>query len=143
VTSIKTWPIYQLDVRNAFLNGDLNEKVYMDYPPRFDIENGKVLKLKKVFYGLKQALKAWYYWFSKIIIESGFIWCYTNTILFVKNTGISIIVLLLYVDDMIIIGSDIKGIDKIKIILKRNFDMFDFGFQCFFLSIEVAYSPRG
>ena len=73
------------------------------------------------------------------MIHLGFHSCYTYTTLFIK----SIFILLLYMDDMIIIGNDEQGVIEIKNILKENFDMFDLGFLRCFLGIEVAYSPRG
>ena len=60
IASIKNWNIFQMDVKNAFLNGDLNEEVYMDAPPGMKIPKDKVLRLRKALYGLKQTPKAWY-----------------------------------------------------------------------------------
>ena len=142
IASIKKWPIFQLDVKNAFLNGNLNEEVYMEPPPGMNL-NGKILKLKKALYGLKQAPKAWYDKFSNVLINLGFTSCYTDTALFVKKTGDSIVILLLYVDDMIITGNDKKGVNDVKSMLKETFDMSDLGYLRYFLGIEVAYSPRG
>jgi hypothetical protein len=143
LASIKQWPIYQLDVKNAFLNGNLCEEVLMDPPPGLEIGKGNILKLNKALYGLKQAPKAWYDLFSKVVLDNGFSSCYTDTALFVKSSNEYITILLLYVDDMIITGNDKKGIDLIKNILKKNFDMSDLGFLRYFLGIEVAYSPKG
>ena len=143
VASVKKWPIYQLDVKNAFLNGELNEEVYMDPPPGVCIGKNKILKLKKALYGLKQAPKAWHDRFSNVMTSLNFRSCYTDTALFVKSAGSSVVILLLYVDDMIITGSDEQGINDIKKVLKENFDMSDLGFLRYFLGIEVAYSPRG
>jgi transposase InsO family protein len=143
LASIKKWSIFQMDVKNAFLNGKLVEEVYMEPPPGLSISEGKVLRLEKALYGLKQAPKAWYDRFSRVMIDIGFQFCLTDTALFIKNSDAGIIVLLLYVDDMIITGSDKQGVETIKTLLKSHFEMTDLGLLRYFLGIEVAYSPRG
>ena len=143
LASIKGWHIFQMDVKNVFLNGTLAEEVYMDPPPGMNIPKGKTFRLNKALYGLKQAPKAWYDKFSKVMLDFGFRFCLTDTALFVKNSDAGIIILLLYVDDMIITGSDKQGVYDIKKFLKTHFEMSDLGFLKYFLGIEVAYSPRG
>lgn len=68
------WPLYQLDVKNAFLNGDLDEEVYMDIPPGFQNSHNhdKVCKLRKSLYGLKQSPRAWFEKFTKAVIKAGY-----------------------------------------------------------------------
>ena len=132
-----------MDVKNTFLNGDLNEEVYMDAPPGMKIPKNKVLRLRKALYGLKQAHKAWHDRFNNVMTENGFSSCYTDTALFVKKSDAGIVILLLYVDDMLITGDDTKGIKSIKSILTSKFEMSDLGFLTYFLGIEVAYSQRG
>ncbi|CAN6482881.1 unnamed protein product [Victoria cruziana] len=143
VASIKGWPIFQMDVKNAFLNGFLKEEVYMDAPPGFFIFQNKVLRLKRALYGLKQAPKAWFDRFSDVMIKHNFKSCYSDTAMFSKDTSIGNVVLLLYVDDMIITGSDYEEILKVKNLLHNNFQMTDLGKLTFFLVIEVAFSQRG
>ena len=67
------WPLFQLDVKNAFLNGDLKEELYMEQPPRFVAqgESGKVCRLHKAIYGLKQSPKAWFGKFSEVVLKFG------------------------------------------------------------------------
>ena len=67
------WPLFQLDVKNAFLNGDLKEELYMEQPPRFVAqgESGKVCRLHKAIYGLKQSLRTWFGKFSEVVLKFG------------------------------------------------------------------------
>jgi len=73
VASIRQLHISQLDVKNAFLNGDLQEEVYMALPPGISHESGYVCKLKKALYGLKQAPRAWFEKFSIVISSLGLV----------------------------------------------------------------------
>jgi len=73
VASIRQWHIYQLDVKNAFLNGDLQEEVYMAPPPGISHDSGYVCKLKKTLYGLKQAPRTWFEKFFIVISSLGFV----------------------------------------------------------------------
>ena len=143
VASVRQWHISQLDVKNAFLNGDLQEEVYMAPPPGVSHDSGYVCKLKKALYGLKQAPRAWFEKFSIVISSLGFASSSHDSALFVKCTDAGRIILSLYVDDMIITGDDIDGISVLKTELAQQFEMKDLGSLRYFLGIEVAYSPRG
>ncbi|CAJ2650750.1 unnamed protein product [Trifolium pratense] len=143
VASVRQWPISQMDVKNAFLNGDLLEEVYMVPPSGVSHNPGEVCKLKKALYGLKQAPRAWFEKFSAVIISLGFCSSDHDSALFVKTTSHGRIILSLYVDDMIITGDDVNGIDELKLQLAKRFEMKDLGPLRYFLGIEVAYSPRG
>ncbi|CAM8931952.1 unnamed protein product [Rhodiola kirilowii] len=72
VASIREWSISQLDVKNAFLNGELREEVYMRTPPGYSIPDGMVLRLRRSLYGLKQAPRAWFEHFSSVVTAAGF-----------------------------------------------------------------------
>ena len=86
-TCFKTFVLYQMDVKNAFLNGFINEEVYVEQPSGFESFNfpNHVYKLKKAFYGLKQAPRAWYERLSKFILENGFKMHKIDTTLFIKT----------------------------------------------------------
>ena len=107
VVAMRTWSLSQMYVKNAFLNGDLIEEVYMVPPLDFPHNLGMVCKLRKPLYSLKQAPRAWFDKFSTVIYELGFYACDHDSTLFLCYTSIGCTFLLLYVDDMIITGDDI------------------------------------
>ena len=99
----KGWPLYQLDVKSAFLNGELEEEIYVEPPDGFVIKGkeGKVYKLKKTLYGLKQAPRQWYINIDNYFLQNGFIKSKSEPTLYVKKQGMSILIVAIYVDDLI------------------------------------------
>ena len=138
------WPLYQLDVKNAFLNGILEEEVYMRLPPGFETGKNKVCKLKKALYGLKQSPKAWFNRFGKVIKGFGYIQSQADHTLFHKQslTG-KISVIIVYVDDIIVTGNDQEAISELKKKLAQSFEIKDLGPVKYFLGMEVARSNHG
>ncbi|KAE8691518.1 Vacuolar-sorting receptor 1 [Hibiscus syriacus] len=119
----------QLDVKTAFLHGDLEEEIYMRQPEGF-IEADKknlVCRLKKSLYGLKQAPRQWYKKFDSFMSSSGFIRCQADHCCYIKRFDNSFIILLLYVDDMLVAGSDMQEIINLKQKLSKQFAMKDLG----------------
>uniref|UniRef100_A0A2N9H562 Uncharacterized protein n=1 Tax=Fagus sylvatica TaxID=28930 RepID=A0A2N9H562_FAGSY len=104
------WTLHQLDVKNAFLHGDLNETVYMAQPPGFESKGECVCHLKKSIYGLKQSPRAWFDKFSKAVVSHGMTRSQADHSVFFKKTKIGIVILVVYVDDIVITGSDKEGI---------------------------------
>jgi hypothetical protein len=97
------WPLHQLDVKNAFLHGDLEEEVYMEISHGF-INNqtlGKVCKLKKSLYGLKQSPRAWFDRFKLAVCDMGYSQCNGDHIVFYRHKGSCITILDVYVDDIV------------------------------------------
>ena len=125
IASVLQWTISQLDVKNAFLNGELREEVYMQPPPGYSVPAGMVCRLRRSLYGLKQAPRAWFEHFSSVIIDAGFKPSDHNPALFVHTSPRGRTLLLLYVDDMIITGDDSQFIDFVKIRLSNKFSMSD------------------
>ena len=99
-----------MDVKNAFLNGNLSEEVYMQPPPGLSVESNKVCHLRRAFYGLKQAPRAWFAKFSSTISRLGYMASHYDSALFLRRTDKGTILLLLYVDDIIITGDNLSGI---------------------------------
>ena len=99
-----------MDVKNAFLNGNLSEEVYMQPLPGLSVESNKVYHLRRALYGLKQAPRAWFVKFSSTISRLDYMASHYDSILFLRRTDNGIILLLLYMDDMIITDDDLNGI---------------------------------
>lgn len=143
LAALRNWDLHQMDVKNAFLNGDLKEEVYMEPPQGLEVQSGQVCRLKKALYGLKQAPRAWFEKFRSTVLQFGFQQSLNDYALFIRRTTHGDVFLLLYVDDMILTGSDIQGISKVKQYLARAFEMTDMGQLSYFLGIEVSRSSSG
>lgn len=139
------WPLQQLDVKNAFLNGDLEEEVYMELPPGFDGEkkNGKVCRLRKSLYGLKQSPRAWFDRFAKAIRRQEYQQAQADHTLFYRHKNGKTTILIVYVDDIILTGDDIMEMDRLKKALTLEFEMKDLGNLRYFLGMEIARSKSG
>ena len=96
------WPLHQLDVKNIFLHGDLQEEVYIEIPPGFSNEQtlGKVCKLKKSLYGLKQSPCAWFDRFRRAVCDMGYSQCNGDHTVFYRHQGSHIAILAVYVDNI-------------------------------------------
>ena len=139
----KSWKIYQLDINNAFLHGDLHEEVYMKYPEGLPNPHSFVCRLKKSIYGLKQASRMW---FAKLLHElhiQGFLQSKNDYSLFIKKFGGHTTIATVYVDDILLIGDNIAEINSLKAHLHKVFSIKDLGFLNYFLGIEIAYSSDG
>ena len=132
-----------MDVKNVFPNGDLSEKVYMKPLPGLSVESNKVCHLRRALYGLNQALRAWFAKFSSTISRLDYMASNYDSALFLRCTDKCIILLLLYVDNMIITGDDLSGIQELKDFLSQQFEMKDLGHLSYFLGLEITYSTDG
>ncbi|RVW41993.1 Retrovirus-related Pol polyprotein from transposon TNT 1-94 [Vitis vinifera] len=141
-----SWPLYQLDIKNAFLHGDLAEEVYMEQPPGFVAqgESGLVCRLRRSLYGLKQSPRAWFSRFSSVVQEFGMLRSTADHSVFYHHNSLGqCIYLVVYVDDIVITGSDQDGIQKLKQHLFTHFQTKDLGKLKYFLGIEIAQSSSG
>uniref|UniRef100_A0A2N9IJ59 Uncharacterized protein n=1 Tax=Fagus sylvatica TaxID=28930 RepID=A0A2N9IJ59_FAGSY len=143
VAAVRHWPLFQMDVKNAFLNGDLLEEVYMQPPPGYPDSQNQVCRLRRALYGLKQAPRAWFAKFSSVVAQQGFTPSSYDSALFIRHTSTGITLILLYVDDMIITGDDIAGICDLQKFLSQQFEMKDLGTLSYFLGLEVTSSSDG
>jgi Reverse transcriptase (RNA-dependent DNA polymerase) len=138
------WPLFQMDVKNAFLHGELEEEVYMDVPPGLLVpEKDAVCRLRKSIYGLKQSPRAWYGKLSSALIKVGYKKSNADSSMFTYVSDKGIVIILIYVDDLVITGSDQLGIDSLKVHLRTEFDIKDLGYLRYFLGIEIARSHKG
>jgi len=141
----KGWKVYQLDVKSAFLHGELIEDVYVEQPLRYQKKDtSKVYKLKKALYGLRQAPRAWYNKIESYFAKEKFEKCSHEYTLFVKNNleGRMPIVSL-YVDDLMYNGNDFEMFDSFKHFMQRNFAMTDLGKMRYFHGVEVKQYEEG
>ncbi|GKV53076.1 hypothetical protein SLEP1_g59622 [Rubroshorea leprosula] len=140
------WKIYQMDVQSAFLNGYLEEEVYVQQPLGYVVKGheDRVLKLKKALYGLKQAPKAWYSRIDKYFQDHGFTKCPHEHALYVKEDKIGGFVLVcLYVDDLIFTGNNANMFEEFKKAMTQEFEMTDIGLMSYYLGIEVKQNEDG
>ena len=140
------WSIFQLDVKSAFLHGELSEEIFVQQPQGYEKkgEEHKVYKLNKALYGLKQAPRAWYSKIEAYFIHEGFEKCYCEHTLFtkLKEEG-KLLIFSLYVDDLIFTGNDRNMCEEFKKLMMLEFDMSDLGKMKYFLGIEVLQHPEG
>ena len=129
MVAVENLHIEQLDVKTMFLHGDLEEEIYIMQPKGFMIVSKKSFKckLKKILYGLKQAPRQWYKKFNSFMSSNGFTRCQVDHCCHIKKFDDNFIILLLYVDDMLIAGSDMQEINNLKRKLLRRFAMKDVG----------------
>ncbi|GJY38367.1 retrovirus-related pol polyprotein from transposon RE2 [Tanacetum coccineum] len=141
----KTWPLRQLDINNAFLNGTLQEEVYMAQPVGFIHPQypNHVCKLRKALYDLKQAPRAWYIELKSFLVSYGFTNSVADTSLFIYNAHGVIVYFLVYIDDIIITGNNTSFIDKFVQQLHDRFALKDLGELHQFLGVEVISTMSG
>ena len=159
VASIKGWIVHQMDVKNAFLHGDLHETVYMSLPPGYlgmghkittnnegascVIKPTKVCKLLKSLYGLKQAPRQWFAKLSTALKDFGFQQSKSDYSLFTKLQDTNFTAILVYVDDLLIGGNDMQCIEDTKAFLSSQFYMKDLGSLRYFLGLEIDATAQG
>ena len=144
LTAIDKWRLKQLDVKNAFLHGDLNEEVYMVIPHDMQVAKpGQVCKLQRSLYGVKHASRQWYARLSSFLISHGYKQCTSDYSLFIKHGCKTISVLLVDVDDIVLLGNDLPEIHRITNLLDNVFKIKDLGDLRYFLGFKVARSSIG
>ncbi|KAJ9535931.1 hypothetical protein OSB04_un000899 [Centaurea solstitialis] len=139
ISAYFNYEIWQMDVKTAFLNGKLTEDVYMKQPEGFeDPKNpNKVCKLLKSIYGLKQASRSWNLHFDDRIKEFGFTKSEYEPCVYTKFSGSIVTFLVLYVDDILLIGNDVPTLQSVKSWLSKCFQMKDLGEAAYILGIKI------
>nr|GEV28658.1 ribonuclease H-like domain, reverse transcriptase, RNA-dependent DNA polymerase [Tanacetum cinerariifolium] len=134
------WEVHHLDVKSAFLHGDLKEEVYVTQPEGFvkRQDNGKVYRLIKALYGLRQAPRAWNIKLDNTLKSLDFKKCALEQAIYTKTSKDSTLLIGVYVDDLIITGTPKKEIDKFKAQMEEKFEMSDLGLLAYYLGIEVT-----
>jgi hypothetical protein len=140
VAAHRRWKVHHMDVKSAFLNGELEEEVYVHQPAGFvDSKNpGKVLKLKKALYGLRQVPRAWNAKLDASMVSLGFERRRHDHALYRRSDGDEFLIVGVYVDDLIITGTSAKTIDCFKSQMHELFQMSDLGLLSYYLGIDVT-----
>nr|GEU76534.1 hypothetical protein [Tanacetum cinerariifolium] len=136
--------IFQMDVKTAFLNGELKEEVYISQQEGFfDQDNpSHMYKLKKALYGLKQAPRAWYDMLSSFLISQQFSKCAVDPTLFTWHVGNDLLLVQIYVDDIIFASTNTAMCDEFANQMTNKFKMSMMGQMSFFLGLQISQSPR-
>jgi hypothetical protein len=131
--------VHQMDVKAAYLNADLDEEIYMEAPPGFDIPDGHVLRLKKGVYGTKQGGRVWYIDFSGTLSTLGYTPTQADHAIFVRKSPDNFPdVISTYVDDMGLISESLERINQDKEALRQHYQMTDLGEMGWILGIRVT-----
>ncbi|KAL8127849.1 hypothetical protein AgCh_014691 [Apium graveolens] len=137
--------VYQMDVKSAFLNGELEEEVYVQHPPGFEDPEFPdfVCKLLKALYGLKQAPRAWYDTFSEFLLKHGFTRGTIDKTLFYKKHGDDMILVQNYVNDTIFGSTNEKLCQKFSKLMQSEYEMSMMGELSYFLGLQVSQRSDG
>jgi hypothetical protein len=142
LAALGDWHIHQMDVKSAFLNGVLEEEIFMEQPQGFVVsgQETQVCRLKKALYGLKQASCAWNLQFHGVLLELGFVWTYSDAGVYVchQHGGDGILIVILYVDDITLMGSSLEHIKRVKSSLSEHYEMTDLGEIQSYLGIRIV-----
>ena len=145
IAAIHNLEIHQMDVKTAFLNGDLDEEIYMEQPEGFIVpgQEKKVCRLVKSLYGLKQAPKQWHEKFDSVMMTNEFKINECDKCVYVKNTEHGSVIICLYVDDMLIMGSNNEVLKTTKKMFNNKFNMKDLGVADVILGIKISKTSDG
>src|SRR3954466_11548021 len=128
-----------MDVKTAFLHGELDEEIFMDQPQGFESEKhgDKVCRLKRSIYGLKQSSRQWYLRFHRAILSYGFTMIEQDHCVHLKRSKAGFLILTLYADDILMSSEDKKLVSETKVRLSSQFDMKHMGEAAFVLGVKI------
>ena len=143
--SFMDFKLYQMDVKNAFLNGFIEDDVYVEQPPGFENFNfpNHVFKLSKVLYGLKQAPRAWYERLSNFLLEKGFSKGKVDTTLFIKKSNHDLLIVQIYVENIIFGAINHYLCEEFSKLMQGEFEMSMMGELKFFLGLQIKQCKDG
>ena len=141
----KGFKLQQMDVKSAFLNGFIEEEVYVRQPPGFESAKflDRVFKLRKALYGLKQAPRAWYERLKSFLLKSGFVMGSVDKTLFLLSRGGDTLIVQIYVDDIIFGGSSHALVSSFAEQMSREYEMSLIGELQFFLGLQIKQGLEG
>ena len=141
----KKFKLYQMDVKSAFLNGLLEEEVFVKQPPGFEDSDfpDYVYRLKKALYGLRQAPRAWYSRLSKFLLKNGFVRGKLDSTLFTKHDGKDILIVQIYVDDIVFGATNESMCEWFSKSMHKEFDMSMMGELNYFLGLQIKQTKDG
>ena len=140
IAAAKDYEVHQMDVKTAFLNGDLDEDIYMEQPEGYRAGGSEahyVWKLRKSLYGLKQAGRAWNKKMDAALIDMGFRPTRSDSCVYVKRHDDTVMFLLVYFDDLLLVASDASQLESVKAALQGRFEMKDMGEAEFILGVQI------
>lgn len=145
LAAAKGWQVHHLDVKTAFLHGDLKEEVYVSQPEGFEVmgQENKVYKLRKALYGLRQAPRTWNEKLNKVLSELRFERCSKEPELYRRVNKEHLLLVAVYVDDLLVTGTSLEMIDEFKKGMAAKFEMSDLGKLTYYLGIEVDQHSEG
>jgi hypothetical protein len=145
ITASKGFKLYQMDVKSVFLNGVIQEEVYVRQPPGFESPKypDRVYKLSKALYGLNQVPQAWYARLKTFLLEHGYVMGSVDKTLFTLNHGTDFLLVQIYVDDIIFGGSSHTLVSRFQEMMESEFQMSIMGELTFFLGIQVKQTKQG
>ena len=141
LAALEDWEIHQMDVKSAFLNGLLDEEIYMEQPQGFIApgQSDKVCFLQKAIYSLKQASRAWNLQFHSVLLELGFSRTHSDAGVYHRlDDGGNTILIILYVDDITLLGNSLEEIKRLKATLCRRYEMTDLGEIDSYLGVQIT-----
>ena len=141
IAAQEKWELHHLDVKIAFLKGEIKEDIYISQTEGFLIKGKEdhILKLKKALYGLKQASRAWNSKLNEFLIRKGFVRSKNDYAVYYEKVMQERLIIGVYVDDMIIRGPNSCKIKKFKENMKEVFEMTDLGILSSYLGIDIKH----
>ena len=134
--------IHQMDVKSAFLNGDLDEEIFMNVPEGIDRNTDVICRLLRSLYGLKQASRAWNRRLDDFLIKEGFVRLEADHSVYIRRSKECLHIILVHVDDLLLLADSEESMSHIKGVLSTEFEMTDCGPVHFYLGIQVQQTQQ-